>query len=175
MKYFKDYCQILSEVIKEAKRMEYNRHILNSNNVMRTLWKLIKKESTGVVNIMESSHLILMVGILQIIANAFNNHFATFPTTISRKINANNCSTTTSDNNKNDISFSLNHVYRNSFTNFKYCCTTTREIENIITLKLLNSCGYDEVPSKLLKLCSYYISAPLNYICNRTGVFPDSL
>ena len=29
MKYFKDYCQILSKVIKEAKRMEYDRHILN--------------------------------------------------------------------------------------------------------------------------------------------------
>ena len=31
---------------------------------------------------------------------------------------------------------------------------------------------------KLLKLCSYYISSPLNYICNRslfTGVFPDRL
>ena len=30
MKYFKDYCRILSKVIKEAKRMEYNGHILNS-------------------------------------------------------------------------------------------------------------------------------------------------
>ena len=28
-KYFKDYCRILSKVIKEAKRMEYGRHILN--------------------------------------------------------------------------------------------------------------------------------------------------
>jgi len=37
-KYFKDYCQILSKVIKEAKRMEYDRHILNSNNVMGTPW-----------------------------------------------------------------------------------------------------------------------------------------
>ena len=43
-KYFKDYCRILSKVIKEAKRMEYDRHILNSNNVMRTSWKLINKE-----------------------------------------------------------------------------------------------------------------------------------
>jgi hypothetical protein len=31
---------------------------------------------------------------------------------------------------------------------------------------------------KLLKSCSYFISSPLNYICNRTlftGVFPDRL
>jgi hypothetical protein len=45
-------------------------------------------------------------------------------------------------------------------------------------LKLSNSCDYDEIPSKLLIICSYYISSPLNYICNRallTGVFPDRL
>jgi Notch-like protein len=45
-------------------------------------------------------------------------------------------------------------------------------------LKLSNSCGYDEVRLKLLKLCSYYISSPLNYICNRAlfkSVFPDRL
>jgi len=46
-----------------------------------------------------------------IIANTFNDHFTTFPTTISQKINASNCSTTASDNNHNTISFSLNHVY----------------------------------------------------------------
>jgi len=100
---------------------------------------------------------------------------------ICQKINANNCTTsnTTPDNNQNNISFSLNHVQQNSFPNIKYRCTSTREIENVIsTLKFSNSCGYDEVPLKLLKLCSFYISSPLNYICNRalfTGVFPDRL
>jgi hypothetical protein len=43
-KYFKAYCRILSKVIKEAKRMEFDRHILNSNNIMRSPWKLINKE-----------------------------------------------------------------------------------------------------------------------------------
>jgi hypothetical protein len=33
-----------TEVLKEAKRMEYDRHILNSNNLTRTPWKLINKE-----------------------------------------------------------------------------------------------------------------------------------
>jgi len=47
-----------------------------------------------------------------------------------------------------------------------------------MSFKSKNSCGYDEVPTKLLKLCSYFISSPLNYICNRalfTGVFHDRL
>jgi hypothetical protein len=86
-KYFKDYCRILSEVMKEAKRVEYDGHILNSNNVMRTSWKLINKElgkdhkNHGIqsVNINEkstSSH--------QIMANAFNKHFSTIPDMINQ-------------------------------------------------------------------------------------------
>jgi hypothetical protein len=43
-KYYKDYCQILSKVVKEAKRMENDKQISNSNNVMRTSWKLINNE-----------------------------------------------------------------------------------------------------------------------------------
>jgi hypothetical protein len=35
-KYYKVYCRILSTVIKEAKRMEIDRRILSSNNVIRT-------------------------------------------------------------------------------------------------------------------------------------------
>ena len=176
MKYFKNYCRILSKVIKEAKRMECDRHILNSDNVMRTSWKLINRElgkdckNYGLQSLNINGRCITSH---QIIVNAFNEHFTTLPTTISQNINASNCSTTTSDNHST-ILFSLNHVYQNSFPNIKYHCTTTRETENVIkTLKLSNSCGYDEVPSKLLILCS-----PLNYIRNRTlftGVFPDRL
>ena len=162
--------------------MEQSRHILNSNNAMKTSWKLIKKElgkncknyGFQSVNINGRS----ITNLLSIV-NAFNKHFTTFLTMISQKINANNCSTTTSDNNQNNICFSLNNVYQNSFPNIKYRCTTTMETENIIrTLKTSNSYGYDEVPSKLLKLCSYYIISPLNYIGNRTlysCVFPYRL
>jgi len=162
--------------------MEYDRHILNSNNGMKTLWKLINKELGKNCN----NYWFQSVNIngrsitnLQSIASAFNKHFTTFPTIISQKINASNCSISTSDNNQNNMCFSLNNMYRNSFPNIKYCCTTSREIENIIrTLQTSNSCGYDKVSSKLLKLCSYYVSSPLNYICNRTlytGVFPDGI
>jgi hypothetical protein len=64
----------------------------------------------------------------------------------------------------------LNNVYQISFLNIKYCCTTTREIENIMrTLKTLNSCGYDEVPSKLLKLCSFILAPP--WITHAVGLF----
>jgi len=78
--YFKDYCQILSKAIKEAKRMEYDRHILNSNNVMRTLWKLINKEPGKDCKNYRFQSLIIngrSITNHQIIANAFNNHLKT--------------------------------------------------------------------------------------------------
>ena len=73
----------------------------------------------------------------------------------------------------------MNQVYHHSFPSIKFPCTTPKEIENIIrSLKSSNSCGYDEVPTKLLKSCSHFISSPLTYICNKTlftGIFPDGL
>jgi len=123
--------------MKEAKRMEYDRHILNSNNVMRTSWKLINKElgkdhknhGLQAVNIngrSTSNH--------HIIANAFNKHFTTIPDMINQTINAHYCLTKTSVNNQNKLSFSLKHVYQNSFPSIKYHYTTTEETENIIML-----------------------------------------
>ena len=142
-KYFKDYCQILSKVIKDAKRMEYDRQILNSNNVMKTSWKLLNKElgknrknhglhSLNINGRSTTNH--------QIIANAFNKHFTTIHTMISQNINASNCFTKTSANNQNNLFYSLNHIFQNSFPSIKYHCTTTKEIENIIrSLKSSNS------------------------------------
>ena len=58
-------------------------------------------------------------------------------------------------------------------------CTTMKEIEHIIkSLKTKNSCGYDEISTKILKISCPFISSPVNYICNKMliwGVFPDRL
>ena len=43
-RYYKDYCRILSKVIKEAKKMQYDKRILNSTNRMKTSWNLINTE-----------------------------------------------------------------------------------------------------------------------------------
>ena len=53
------------------------------------------------------------------------------------------------------LSFSLKRLFQNSFRSIKFHCPTFKEIENIImSFKSSNSCGYDEVPNKLLKLYS---------------------
>jgi len=162
--------------------MEYDRPILNSNNVMRTCWKLINKElgkdhknhgiqSVNINGRSTSNH--------QIIADAFNKHFTTIPDMINQNINANYYLIKTSVNNQNKLSYSLKCVFQNSFPSIKYHCTTTKEIENIIiSFKSSDYFGYGDVPTKLLKLCSHFISSPLNDTYNRNlfmGVFPDRL
>ena len=117
-KYFREYCRILSRVIQEAKKMEYDRCILNTNNVMKTSWKLINKESNKDWN-NHGIHSLNINGMSatnqQFIASAFNKHFTNMPTTITRNIISSNCSTSTSVNIQNNISFSLNNVFQTSF------------------------------------------------------------
>jgi hypothetical protein len=42
--YYRNYSKILTAVIKKAKRMEYDKCILNSHNKIKTTWGIIKKE-----------------------------------------------------------------------------------------------------------------------------------
>jgi Notch-like protein len=67
----------------------------------------------------------------------------------------------------------------NPFPNIIFDRTTTKEIEKIIKpLKSKDSYGYDEIPIKIVKISSPFISASLNSICNRSilsGSFPTHL
>jgi hypothetical protein len=49
--YYKLYCKILSEVIKEAKRVNCNKQVINSHNKMKTTWNIIKS-GTGKKSLM---------------------------------------------------------------------------------------------------------------------------
>ena len=56
---------------------------------------------------------------------------------------------------------------------------STKEIITIIkALKTKNSHGFDEISTKLLKICATYICSPLTYICNKStlsGIFPEHM
>jgi hypothetical protein len=71
----------------------------------------------------------------------------------------------------------LIHNFKYPFTKIKWHYTLTNEIRKIIkSLKAKNSCGYDEIPTKILKLSVPFIISPLTHICNKClsqGVFPD--
>jgi hypothetical protein len=44
-KYYKQYCKILTNVLKEVKKYTYNNQINKSTNKIKTTWNIIKKES----------------------------------------------------------------------------------------------------------------------------------
>ena len=41
-RYYRQYCKILKNVIREAKKKHYSRQILKSSNKMRTIWNITK-------------------------------------------------------------------------------------------------------------------------------------
>jgi hypothetical protein len=43
--YYKNYCNILTWVIREAKCIHYNKQISKSDNRVRTIWKIVKDET----------------------------------------------------------------------------------------------------------------------------------
>jgi len=70
----KCYYKMLSNVIKEAKQLYYNRKISNSNKIMKTMWNIIKTETVKRAND-KSMHLLdineKLAGNYQTVANSF--------------------------------------------------------------------------------------------------------
>ena len=86
--------------------MQYDRHILNSNNVMRS--SLINKK----VDKDHKNHAMKSANIdgrctanQQISADAFNKHITTIPDMINKNINANYSVTKTSVNNQKNLAY----------------------------------------------------------------------
>jgi hypothetical protein len=50
--YYKTYCRTLSEVIKTAKKLHYNKLLTNSNNKMKTMWNMLKLKPPQKVRMM---------------------------------------------------------------------------------------------------------------------------
>ena len=70
----------------------------------------------------------------------------------------------------------LYSVFNKPYPQLNLAPVNAKEIKDIIqTLKWKSSCGYDEVPLKILKMSAPYIISPLVYLCNKsiiTGIFP---
>jgi len=144
--------------------MYFDKHIRNSNNLMKTSWNLINQElGSG-----QKNHGIQSLSIngtstvnQQAIASSFNNYLITQPSKITRKITPSSCLTGNTTNNQNNTFLPLNNVLQTPYPSIKYYRTITKEIGNKInSLKSSNSFGYVVVPMNLLRLCSFFISSP---------------
>jgi hypothetical protein len=77
--YYKKYCHILSNVIRMAKILEYERKILTSKNKVRTTWKIMNNETDRYNYRINEIQSINVDGIntenQQTIANTLSKHF----------------------------------------------------------------------------------------------------
>jgi hypothetical protein len=86
--YYKHYCKILSEVIKEVKELYYKEVITKSKNKMKTTWNIICKGTSNLTNENSIKSLRINNHILynQItIVKELNNYFLNIAGSISNK------------------------------------------------------------------------------------------
>ena len=173
--HYKQYCKILTEVIKEAKRFYYKKVITKSKNKMKTTWNIIQKETSNPpkVNNIKSLRINNHTVYNQLsIANELNNIFLNTARSISNKgINGTEGNTCPLQN--------FFEYYKQPFKNISWSYTSAKEVNKIIdSLKNKNSSGYDEIPTKIIKAGKPFIISPLINICNKMlaqGIYPERL
>ena len=161
-----------------AKRMEYDKLILNSCNKAKTTWHIIiSQEETKKSEIQALKVQDKKITDQQIIAETFKKYFVAIAENINRQKKSELIDNV--ENNKYSHTHFMEKAYNKPYPIMEYKCTTTKEIEQIIlSLQTKNSYGYDEMSTKILNISCPFISSPINYICNKMlfwGIFPDRL
>jgi hypothetical protein len=176
--YYMRYSKILSKVIKTAKMFHYNNQITHSTNKIKATWNIIKNE-TGGNNIKQDTVNVYNTDKeynKSVNAEVLNKYFLTIAESISCKTAGNNKQII--NHIKHLLSY-LSQIFNFPFTSIVFHNTSTVEIEKIIhTFPWKNSCGYDEISMKVLKISAPFISSPLCHIINlslNSGVFPPRL
>jgi len=172
--YYKQYCKILSEVIKEEKKLYCKEVISKSKNKTKTTWNIIHKETSKLTNenniksLRISDHVVYN----QItIANELNNYFLNIAGIISNK-----------RINEKEYASPLQNLFKcfnQQFKDISWPYTSAKEINKIIdSLKDKNSSGCDEISTKVIKISKPIIISPLINICNKMlaqGIYPERL
>jgi hypothetical protein len=98
----RSYCKLLSDVFKEAKRLNCDTHIINLNNTIKTMWEIVMLE-TGRKAYNDNIHSLnvdgtTMISNQQTIAGTFNNYFLS----VAKNVNVNNTHSNINDRTIND-------------------------------------------------------------------------
>jgi hypothetical protein len=169
--YYKQYCKILSKVIKEAKKLYHKEIITKSKNKTETTWNIIHKEignSTNENNIKSlriNNHTVYnQIGI----ASEFNNYFSNIAGSTSIK----------GMNERAKDACPLQYLFKffkQSFIDMNWPYTSLKEITKIIdSMKSKNSSGY-EITTTIIKISKTFIISPIINICNKMlalGIYP---
>jgi hypothetical protein len=168
----------LTKGIKETKIANYKRQILNSDNVMKTTWNIIKSEIGRKVKNKVIHKLNIdgnTINNYRVTSDAFSNFLSVAEKITVNKINDN----PVANKNSSDPTCYWSHTLSSPFTNIKFNHTTTKQMDKIMkSLKTVSSYGYDEISTKILvlKISSPFISSPSHHVCNKPsslGIFPS--
>jgi len=160
IEYFKKYSKILKKTIKLAKRIQNENFLMKSLNKPSAMWKIIKNQTVNPKNKSQNIALTVDDKLLedpQTLADVFMNYFTYCPI----------------------VNSSDNIIFPAQNANFYLFPTTETEIKSII-LKLNNtsSCGYDSIPTSIVKQCHTELSPLLTNLINfsfETGTLPEQL
>ena len=167
---YKTYKNLLSKIIKTAKRMHYCSQLESSKHDIKSTWKILNEVLKRRKNKTQLSNSFLIdnkeTSDLDKIVNEFCNFFTHVGPNLAEKIP------------KSDISFN-DYLKTNYPSSFFVNPVTSFEIVNLVLqLKSKSSCGYDDLNPKILKSVINSISLPLTHIFNSSlsqGIFPDQL
>ena len=156
--YYKRYCAVQSKVILTAKKLHYNKIILGSKNKMKSTWKIINEEKGRTESAIDIQSLATNNNVIlnqNKIANIFNNYFISIADTVN------------SDNSKHVNTSMTNPIncltnkFRRPFAKLSWQYASTYKNEKIIkSLSTTNTCGYDDICNRIMKLTAPFIIAP---------------
>ena len=129
--YYKRYCKVLSNIIMLAKKLYYNKIILNSKNKTATTWKIIyyeKGKTTLCKNIVNLRIENANVTDQTTIANFFNSYFLS----ITDSINMGN-NNHTRNKIPNPISYLINNLQQ-TYPNMTWQNATTQKLLRSLNL-----------------------------------------
>jgi hypothetical protein len=161
-----------------AKTFYYNKYTPASVNRTRAAWHVVKILTGNTYNHNKITHMNInddLTDNYQLIVNSFNKYFSTITDKIVSEIPQYSDSVL---QNMNPLNY-LHKVFSQPFPQMLLKSTCINELKEIIkSLKTKDSCGYDEISHKILKVSMPFIVSPLTYICNKslaTGDFPAHL
>lgn len=165
------YRNILNKVIRNAKRLHYQKLFMSSKNDMKQTWQNINavlKSNKAKHNLPSRfKHNGSTMTNPKEIANAFNNYYINIGPSLAENI----------DSNQNNIYDTMPQI--NLTGSFFLAPTNELEISKIIDkLKPKTSTGIDEISCKLIKQSNTLIIPLLTYIINlslETGKVPDDM
>ncbi|GFG34228.1 hypothetical protein Cfor_09168 [Coptotermes formosanus] len=165
---YKLYCKVLSRVITAAKKSYYNKYISASVNRTRAAWNVVKMLTGNKYNHNKIIHMNINddpTDNYQLIVNSFNKYFSTITDKTVSETPQYSDSTL---QNMNPLDY-LHKVFSQPFPQMQLKSTCIKELKGIIkSLKTKDSCGYDEISNKILKV--YF-----NCFLTRWSMYPDEV